>query len=251
LKVIGHRGARGCFPENTLEGFRRSIGLGVDGIELDVICSSDYQLLVSHNPFPSEEFTNQKSDLNFFLTHSRQIKRIDVGLKKNSNFPNQVTFKAAIPSLEESLSLIGSLVSGSFELFLEVKYERSVFYPDPKVYADVVFSVLKEISFPGKIIVKSFSSEFMNAFSKCNLENYFLGYLTENVENISEQLGQLSFDPSYISIRHDIINVSIFKVFNNCKVYLWTVNKKSEFERLRQFPIEGIITDLPFLLLDK
>ncbi|MEN8136693.1 MAG: glycerophosphodiester phosphodiesterase, partial [Thermodesulfobacteriota bacterium] len=36
LLVIGHRGAMGYEPENTLASFRKALELGVDGIELDV-----------------------------------------------------------------------------------------------------------------------------------------------------------------------------------------------------------------------
>ncbi|MDE0192468.1 MAG: glycerophosphodiester phosphodiesterase family protein [Gammaproteobacteria bacterium] len=34
--IIGHRGAAGLFPENTLAGFAGAVELGVDGVELDV-----------------------------------------------------------------------------------------------------------------------------------------------------------------------------------------------------------------------
>ena len=36
LLIIGHRGAAGHAPENTLAGFARAVALGVDGVELDV-----------------------------------------------------------------------------------------------------------------------------------------------------------------------------------------------------------------------
>lgn len=34
--IIGHRGAAGLYPENTLAGFAGAVELGVDGVELDV-----------------------------------------------------------------------------------------------------------------------------------------------------------------------------------------------------------------------
>jgi glycerophosphoryl diester phosphodiesterase len=48
--LIGHRGARGLFPENTCEGFAGALGLGIDGIELDVGVTADRVPVVSHDP---------------------------------------------------------------------------------------------------------------------------------------------------------------------------------------------------------
>lgn len=49
ITVIGHRGAAGLHPENTLRGFRYAIGLGVDAVECDVHLSSDGKLIVMHD----------------------------------------------------------------------------------------------------------------------------------------------------------------------------------------------------------
>ena len=48
--LIGHRGARGLFPENTLEGFAAAAALGLDGIELDVVLTADGVPVVCHDP---------------------------------------------------------------------------------------------------------------------------------------------------------------------------------------------------------
>jgi len=48
--IIGHRGARNLWPENSLDGFRRTLALGVDGVELDVHLSRDGDLAVIHDP---------------------------------------------------------------------------------------------------------------------------------------------------------------------------------------------------------
>ena len=47
--IIGHRGAAGLAPENTLAAFARACELGVDGIELDVLVSADGELVVHHD----------------------------------------------------------------------------------------------------------------------------------------------------------------------------------------------------------
>lgn len=47
--IIGHRGARGLFPENTLAGFAGTLALGVDTLELDVTLTADDVVVVTHD----------------------------------------------------------------------------------------------------------------------------------------------------------------------------------------------------------
>lgn len=47
--IIGHRGAKGIAPENSLYGFKKAIELGIDGIELDVHLTKDGKLIVIHD----------------------------------------------------------------------------------------------------------------------------------------------------------------------------------------------------------
>ena len=46
---IGHRGAPGLAPENTLESFEHALDLGMDGVELDVVCPDEDRLIVCHD----------------------------------------------------------------------------------------------------------------------------------------------------------------------------------------------------------
>ena len=48
--IIGHRGARNLWPENSLEGFERTRDLGVDAVEFDVHLARDGELVVIHDP---------------------------------------------------------------------------------------------------------------------------------------------------------------------------------------------------------
>jgi glycerophosphoryl diester phosphodiesterase len=47
--VIGHRGAAGLAPENTMAAVDRALALGVDGVEVDVHRSADGELVVIHD----------------------------------------------------------------------------------------------------------------------------------------------------------------------------------------------------------
>ena len=49
MKRIGHKGADGVVPGNTLESFEAAVELGVDMIELDVLRTRDGRLVVAHD----------------------------------------------------------------------------------------------------------------------------------------------------------------------------------------------------------
>jgi len=48
--VIGHRGAAGLAPENTIEGFRAGLEAGAEALEMDVHLTADRVAIVIHDP---------------------------------------------------------------------------------------------------------------------------------------------------------------------------------------------------------
>lgn len=61
MKIIGHRGAAGLEPENTLAAIRAGVKAGADYIEFDVRQTRDGQLVLCHDPDLSRTFNiNQK-----------------------------------------------------------------------------------------------------------------------------------------------------------------------------------------------
>lgn len=48
-KVIGHRGASGYAPENTIASFNKALSLGCRFIEFDVMCSADGEPFIIHD----------------------------------------------------------------------------------------------------------------------------------------------------------------------------------------------------------
>jgi glycerophosphoryl diester phosphodiesterase len=50
VSIVGHRGARNLWPENSLDGFRRTRALGIEAVEFDVHVARDDELVVIHDP---------------------------------------------------------------------------------------------------------------------------------------------------------------------------------------------------------
>jgi glycerophosphoryl diester phosphodiesterase len=58
MRRIGHRGAKGHSPENTIESFEKALALGCDEVETDVWLADDGRLVISHDrPRPDVKLT--------------------------------------------------------------------------------------------------------------------------------------------------------------------------------------------------
>jgi glycerophosphoryl diester phosphodiesterase len=100
--VVGHRGAAGVMPENTIKGFRYAIELGVDYMECDVHLSRDQQLMVMHDA-TVDRTTNGRGAIRD-LTAAR-IRSLDAGQGEQ------------VPTLDEVLET----VRGEVHLLIELK----------------------------------------------------------------------------------------------------------------------------------
>ncbi|HSX42585.1 MAG TPA: glycerophosphodiester phosphodiesterase [Candidatus Saccharimonadales bacterium] len=49
MKIIGHRGAKGLAPENTLASFKKALEHHVDQIEFDLRVTRDHIVVINHN----------------------------------------------------------------------------------------------------------------------------------------------------------------------------------------------------------
>jgi len=103
--VVGHRGAAGVEPENTIRGFRYALELGVDYTECDVRLTKDNQLIVMHDETVGRTTngTGAIRDLTF-----AEIRSLDAGKGER------------VPGLTEVLEV----VKDKAMLLIELKGER-------------------------------------------------------------------------------------------------------------------------------
>jgi len=86
LHIMGHRGASGYEPENTLRAIRRALDMGVTAVEVDVQLTQDGELAVIHDS-TVDRTTNGTGFVRDFTLAA--LKRLDAGQGE------------AIPSLAE------------------------------------------------------------------------------------------------------------------------------------------------------
>lgn len=133
--IIGHRGASGLAPENTLAAFSLAIALGSDGVEMDVQMSRDGRPVVMHDTRVNRT-TNAKGGVTRLTLG--QLQRLDAGSwfeRRLSRRPRVRAMAARIsteggatvpryagepvPSLEDVLSLLKP--AGLERIYIELK----------------------------------------------------------------------------------------------------------------------------------
>jgi glycerophosphoryl diester phosphodiesterase len=79
--VIGHRGARGLAPENTLVGFMKGAEVGATTVEADVTLTRDRHVIVRHEIRVSRDVCRGPNQRRFFKNLTlRQVRRLDCGM---------------------------------------------------------------------------------------------------------------------------------------------------------------------------
>ena len=100
--LIGHRGAAGLAPENTLASFAKAVALGVDGVELDVHFAAG-ELVVIHDEqlARTTNGSGRVGELSF-----RQLRRLDAGAGERIPILAEV-LEAVPPSVLVNVELKG------------------------------------------------------------------------------------------------------------------------------------------------
>jgi len=100
--VIGHRGASGELPENTLEAFERALSQGALMLETDAHLSRDGQVVLSHDPRVDRTTEGSGAIEEYTLA---ELQRLDAGHRfspdRGASFPHR-GLGIQIPSLREA-----------------------------------------------------------------------------------------------------------------------------------------------------
>ena len=213
---IGHRGAKGCEPENTLISFEKAIDLNVDGIELDVHLSSDGEIMVIHDK-TIDRTTNGKGFVKNFT--SSQLKELE------------------IPTLIEVLDLANRNCFVNIEL-------KGIGTAKPVIEL-IKHYILEQNWIYTDFLVSSFDWKMLEEVQLLN-PKIRIGVLTE--ESIlaalafAKNIKAFSIHPNYKFLTKE--TVALMQK-NGFEVYPWTVNSIEDIQKIKSFNVNGIISDFP------
>jgi glycerophosphoryl diester phosphodiesterase len=255
VQFFGHRGARGIYPENTIEGFKKALTFPIDGIEWDVVVNKEKQLVISHEPYFSSTFcldkdgkkNDNEKDYNIYLMSQHDIESFDCGTKQHPRFPQQEKVKEYKPLAQ---ACFDSIDFSSKIILYEIKSEKKEYgksQPFPEEFAKLILAEVENFKFKENIIFMSFDPEILEEIQKIT-KNYRIVYLTYLPFKSSKKfLKDLTFKPYALGMFYKTIRKSKVKKLKQkgIKTFAWTVNSKKEAQKLIQRGVNGIITDFP------
>lgn len=227
MKILGHRGAAGSAPENTLCSFVRGLELGVDGFEFDVQLSRDGEVVICH-----DERVDRTSN------GSGWIKDFSLPELKKLNFGIQFQQQAAIPTLRELLEMLNGK---SLILNVEIK-TGLVDYPG---IVDKVAQLLEKYRVTAQSIVSSFEHRTIVELIE-NYPHFKTGLLYEggliSPWLYAQKLGADHLHPQCAFVTPELVRESHLRGIG---IHTWTVNEPWEIERVVSAGADMVITNFP------
>lgn len=252
-----HRGGRGIYPENTINGMKLSLKYPITTLELDVVISKDQQVVVSHEPWMNEEMcldpkgkTVSGKEVNLYKLTYAQIKEYDCGSKTHPRFPRQQKVKEFKPLLKD---LITQLSDSGKKFNIEIKStpedEAAGFQPDYKKFSEQVVSLVLSLLPTNRFTIQSFDWRVLKYLHE-KYPAVELSALRESKYSTETILAEIGFKPAIFSPDYELLTAPDVAFFhkNNIQVIPWTVNSPESMKKMIAMHVDGIITDYPDLI---
>ena len=215
---IGHRGAAGHEPENTLLSLNKAVELGCDMTEIDVHVCASGEVVVIHD----EEVYRTTNGTGFVSQMSLDaLKALDAGKGET------------IPTLEEVLSAL----KGSIQLNIELKGEGTP-VPVHKIVENSGWS-------PDELVLTSFNWNLLDEYRALDPEAR-LGPLAHvnafHAARYASKIDAYCVNPLHHLCRKTFVTKTHKK---DLKIFPWTVNEPDDIEKMKDVGVDGIISDFP------
>lgn len=218
LLRIGHRGAAGHAPGNTLLSFETALRLGVDLIEIDVQQTSDGHLIDLHdrNLRPS---TNGNGPV-----ESRTLDEI----RKLRTVPGDLP----IPTLDETIAC----VNGRAGLMIEIKV--------PGI-AEQTLQTIRGSGFPGSTYYASFLHEELLAIRELDANAATIALLEGTPVNMTAFALDAKATHAGLSI-HSLSRRFVDALHEaGIQVFTWTVDEPEQIAFAKSCGVDGLISNFP------
>lgn len=222
IMVTSHRGYSAVAPENTLPSFEAAIDAGADCAELDVQLTKDGVVMLTHD-------TNLKrttgKDANIYDLTYEEVKQLDAGSFFSEKFKG-----TKIPSLQEVMDLC----KGKIRLNIEIKPSSES--PDLE---EKVARLIVDNDWVEDCTVTSLNYESLGKVK--GVDNQIqCGYIL--AVGVGNYYGLENAD--FFSVEATFVSQNMVSALHALgkKVSVWTIDRESDAENMRDYGVDDIIT---------
>lgn len=252
---IAHRGASGHAPEHTPEHTLLAYKLGekMKGhyIEIDLQMTKDGHLIAMHD----ETLDRTTNGTGFVKDHTlAEIKQLDAGSWFNEKYPDKAKSEYVglkVPTLEEIFETFGM---GS-RYYIETKSPH--LYPgmEEKLMRLLKkYRMLGKNSHSSKVLLQSFSKESLLKLRKLHPQAPLIQLISGSgkAEITDEELQHIRSYAIGIGINYKRIDKEFIHQVraNHLLIHPYTVNNRSDMEKLLDWGVNGMFTNFPDVLHD-
>ena len=215
---IGHRGAAGHAPENTLAAIETGVRLGADFVEIDVRRTADGVLVALHD-----------ASVNRTTDGRGRVEALTLSQVRVFNAGNG----GRIPTVEEVLK---SVAAGQAGLMLELKITG---------VADLTVQTVRAAEFKNPVIYASFLHEELTKVRAVERQASLMVLFDRLPRAPVAYAAQ--YQPAYVGLRHDRASRRLVEAFHgeNMLVWVYTANRQEDIGRALALGVDGIISDYP------
>ncbi|WP_455387921.1 glycerophosphodiester phosphodiesterase [Petrachloros mirabilis] len=214
---IGHRGAAGHAPENTLAAIQKGIALGVDFVEIDVRRTEDGVLVALHDETVNRT-TNGEGRVDRLSL--QDVKKLNAGTGEN------------IPTLEEVLEV----TAGRAGLMLELKVKGT---------AKQTVEAVREAGFKDLVIYASFLHDELLHVREVD-PGASLMVLFGRLPHAPVSRAT-KFGPSHVGLRYDTATRRLVEAFHRSDllVFVYTADSPGDIRHALSIGVDGVISNFP------
>lgn len=226
VEVMGHRGAGGLAPENTLAAVQKAIDAGADWVEIDVQETADGEVVVVHD---SDFMKLAGVNLKVWDATTADLGGIDVGRGFGQDFVGE-----RVPTLAEVLEVCRGRVGVNIEL---------KDYGHGQRLEERVAEVVEACGMEREVILMSLKPSVVKRMKDLRPE-WTVGLL------MSVAIGDAaSLDADFLAVNARFVSRALVQRSHQAgkKVYAWTLNDAVGLSTLISRGVDGVITDYPDL----
>lgn len=230
FELIGHRGAMGYAPENTLASFQKAIDMGATMLELDVHLTRDHELVVIHDSDLARTTDGTGLVEEMILS---EIGCFDAGIMMHQDHQGE-----KVPTLQEVMELAADRVG----LNIELKAGK-------QIYPGLVNRVLEVTRhYDAKIVISSFHRAYLREIRQKSPDVEVALLYAERLPEILDEAVREKWQglhPWYKLVDRELVEEARQR---GLAVRAWTVNQLSDMVNLVQLGVDGICTNFPDIL---